>query len=83
MTPQNTEAIEGWLVSKLAEILNMKPDEIDIQEPFANYGLDSVEAVTLSGDLETWLGRKLSATLVFDYPNIEALSRHLAGGSKD
>ena len=51
---------------------------IDPREPFTYYGLDSVQAVGLTGDLEIWLGRRLSPTLAWDYPNIESLARHLA-----
>ena len=81
MGGQSAEEIETWIVSKLADILHMQADQIDTRESFAAYGLDSASAVELSGDLEDWLGRKLSATLAFDYPNVEALARHLAGKS--
>ena len=33
----------------------------------------------ISGDLEEWLGTRLSPTLLYDHPSIEALSRHLGG----
>jgi len=68
--------IQYWLISKLSEELGLD-DEIDIQEPFAHYGLSSITAVSLSGDLENWLGIKLPATLIWDYPTIEALSQYL------
>lgn len=71
-------AIESWLVAKIAENLEIDPGEIDTHEPFVSFGLDSAQAVGLAGDLEEWLGRKLSPTLVWDYPTIEALARYLA-----
>ena len=43
------------------------------------YGLDSLQMVSLVGDLELWLGRALAPTLAWDYPTIDALSRRLAG----
>ena len=73
------EAISSWLVSKLSAELQIDPSEIDVSEPFTSYGISSVLAVSLSGDLEDWLGRPLSPTLVFDFPTIEALARHLSG----
>src|SRR5947199_8940441 len=73
------EAIQAWLVSQLSEVLGVEPQDIDIQEPFTNYGLTSRDAVGLSGDLEDWLGRELSPTLAYEYPTIESLARHLAG----
>jgi len=72
-----TPNIVKWLVNKLAERLGVAETEIDIREPFVNYGLDSVQAVRLSAELEDWLGTKLSPTLVYDYPNIESLAQYL------
>lgn len=75
----NAEVIQAWLVSKLCERLGIEPREIDVREPLSSYGLGSTEAVRLAGELAEWLGRKLSAALVYEYPTIEALARHLAG----
>ena len=70
--------IEQWLVREVSKRLH-SDDKIDIRQPFTSYGLDSVEAVILAGDLEQWLGRKFSPTLAWDYPNIAALASYLAG----
>lgn len=71
--------IEAWLVEKVVKQLPAAVGAVDPQRPFVEYGLDSVQAVALAGDLETWLGRSLSPTLIWGYPSIAALSRHLAG----
>ncbi|MBZ5859380.1 type I polyketide synthase [Flavihumibacter profundi] len=73
----NTREIQDWLITHVAELLHIAPDTIDIHDPFANYGLSSRDAVTLSGDLEELLGRRLSPTLAYEYPSIEMLSRYL------
>src|SRR5262245_33089513 len=70
--------IEAWLIAKLSNILEVDPANLDPREPFASFGLDSRTALSLAGDLETWIGRQLPPTLVWDYPNIDELSRHLA-----
>ncbi len=75
----NVDIIQAWLVAKLAERLGLEPQEIDVGEPLASYGLGSTEAVSLAGELADWLGRQLSPALVYEYPTIEALARHLAG----
>ncbi len=78
-----TEAkIQGWLVSYLAELLEIDSDEIDVTIPFDRYGLDSSALVGLTGDLEDWLGRELDPTLLYDYPTIDALVQHLIEESK-
>ncbi|MDM8557193.1 type I polyketide synthase [Candidatus Parabeggiatoa sp. HSG14] len=70
--------IQAWLLTQLSKQLKIAISEIDIREPFARYGLDSITAVSLSGELETWLERSLSPTLMYDYPNIQTLSQYLA-----
>ena len=75
---QDAQAIQVWLIAQLAERLGLEPDEIDLEEDFANYGLNSIEAVNLSGDLENLLGRRLPPTILWDYPNVTTLSEYLA-----
>ena len=78
--PNVTEAaIAGWLAAKVGGLLGVPAAEVDHRQPLAAYGLGSVQAVGLAGDLETWLGRPLAATLVYEYPTIAELARHLAG----
>jgi len=72
------EPIARWLVSHLALSLGVSPDEIDIQEPFAAYGLNSAVAVSMTGELAKWTGCELEPTLFWKYPNIEAFAQYLA-----
>lgn len=74
----NAAVIQGWLVSKFAELMKIQPEQIDVKEPLQSYGLDSVTAVDLVGEIEDRLGRKLPATLAYKYPTIEDLANHLA-----
>ena len=75
---RDRKAIEGWLVVNLALLLRVRPEDIDVQAPFAQYGLDSLTAVYLVGHLEEWLDRDLPVGLAWDFPNIEALAKYLA-----
>lgn len=70
--------IEDWLVAKVAELTDISPDEIEIEEPFMNYGISSQDAIGISGDLEEWLKIKIPPTLMYDYPTIEQVSQHLS-----
>ena len=76
--PPTEEAIRTWLVTNIANVVNMDPSRIDARQTFDNYGLDSLQADSLSGDLETWLNREISPTVVWDYPTVEQLARHLS-----
>ena len=73
------EAIQAWLTRELSRRSNIPVAEIDIQEPFARYGLDSMGSVELSAELEKWLGRHVDPTVAYDYPSIAGLAKHLAG----
>jgi acyl carrier protein len=70
--------IQEWIVTYLAQLLETNPDEIDVTLPFDRYGLDSSVAVGLTGDLEDWLETRLDPTILYDYPTIETMSKHLA-----
>lgn len=69
--------IQAWLVSRLAEQLEINSNQIDVTIPFEQYGVDSLTAVSLTGDLEKWLGCEINPTLLYDYPTIKALAQHL------
>ncbi|MCC5600913.1 AMP-binding protein [Nostoc favosum] len=79
LKPTLTEKeIQTWLISHLSIYLKIPPDEIDIQEPFTGYGLDSAVAVSLTGELAQWIGCELEITLFWEYPDIETLAKFLA-----
>jgi acyl-CoA synthetase (AMP-forming)/AMP-acid ligase II/3-oxoacyl-(acyl-carrier-protein) synthase/acyl carrier protein len=71
--------IETWLISHLCRELRLQAGDIDPEQPFGNFGINSIKAMGLAAELETWLGRPLPPTLAYDYPNIRALSNYLTG----
>lgn len=75
---KNADAIQAWLVSTLAVLLEVRPHELNINEPLSHYGLNSVEAITVSGDLSDWLGYEVSPTIVWDHPTVAAIATYLA-----
>lgn len=70
--------IEAWLRTALAARTGLAPETIDVEKPFTSYGLDSLTAVSITGELSDWLGEDLSPTLAYDFPTIAVLARHLA-----
>ncbi|MBP2658535.1 MAG: amino acid adenylation domain protein [Firmicutes bacterium] len=80
---KTSQEIQSWLVSQMAERLKMAKDKIDIREPLSAYGLDSAEAVTITGEMGEWLGRDISPTLVWDYPTIDSITRFLTSVPND
>jgi acyl carrier protein len=73
-----TAAIEQWLIAHIACSAKLDVEEIDINQPFSHYALDSVATVELTADLEDRLDLQLQPTLLWDYPTIASLARHLA-----
>ncbi len=78
---QTAASLQTWLADKLAGVLQTAAEDLDLDRDFADYGLDSVEAVNLSGELENFLGRRLSPTLLWDYPSISLLAEYLDGSA--
>ncbi|MEM9460818.1 MAG: acyltransferase domain-containing protein, partial [Myxococcota bacterium] len=76
----SVDAIKAWLLRQLAELRGVDPAALDGSDPFVRYGLDSVAVVTMSERLREVLGRAVSPTVFYNYPTVDALSSHLAGG---
>jgi aryl carrier-like protein len=71
--PRSLETLATWLRQRIAEYARISPDEVDFDAPLAAYGLDSIYALTLSEEIEEYLGVVVSATIVWDTPTINAL----------
>lgn len=71
------EILQNWIAEKLAEQLSIDKSTIGFTEPLTRYGLDSIDAVTLVGELEDELDLELPSTLFWDYPTIEKSSQYL------
>lgn len=78
MQSRTIDELSEWLISYVANLLDIDRDSIDTRTPFERYGLDSTAAAGLSGDLGEWLGIKLDANLILQHPTIESVANHLA-----
>jgi len=72
------ELLESHLKGRVAQVLKLAPSRVDVNKPLRTLGLDSLMALELRNRLETDLGLKLSATLVWNHPTVTALVPHLA-----
>ncbi|MGW0748088.1 acyl carrier protein [Streptomyces sp. NPDC002587] len=71
-------APHAWLSARLSLYLRRAPETIDPTVPLAEYGMDSVAALSLCGDLEDEFGLEVEPTLLWDHPTVESLVRHLS-----
>jgi acyl carrier protein len=70
-------ALEHHLRDHAARVLGLPPARIALQEPLGNLGFDSLMTLELRNRIESSLGLKLSATVVWNYPTIAALAEYL------
>ncbi|WP_443056471.1 acyl carrier protein [Streptomyces sp. MUM 178J] len=73
----DTRYFRNWLITRLSEYLQRPAEEIGSRTPFAEYGLDSVAALSLYGDIEEEFGLYLEPTVAWDHPTADELARHL------
>lgn len=71
------QSISQWLGTRLAEMVNISIEQVDTQLQFDRYGLDSLNAVTLIGELSDWLEIELDPSIIYDHPNIDELSNYI------
>ena len=76
-TNNAVDTIQGWLVNQIAKQLGINAQTIKVTEPLTRYGLDSIDSVTIVGELEDWLDAELPPTLLWDYPTIEKAANYL------
>ncbi|MBV8936232.1 MAG: acyl carrier protein [Alphaproteobacteria bacterium] len=69
--------MRDWCTEYLARTLDLPAQAIDTQTTFARLGLDSANSVFLIVELEDRLGLELTPDLLFEYPTICELARHL------
>jgi acyl carrier protein len=73
-----SQEIEAWLVQRIATQLSVPEGQVQVDRPFLELGMGSVEVAEVASDLEQWLNRKLSPTVVYNFPNISLLAQFLA-----
>nr|WRX36518.1 hypothetical protein [Cystobacterineae bacterium] len=70
-----------FLRGEAARVLRIPESRFDGNAPLTSLGMDSLMGLELRNRIEGALGIKVPATLLWTYPTVLALSRHLAGES--
>jgi NADPH:quinone reductase-like Zn-dependent oxidoreductase len=72
--------VAGFVTGHALRILGLDPARpVDPQAPLGEFGLDSLLAVELRNSLAAGLSQTLPATLLFEYPTLDALTDFLLG----
>ena len=69
--------LEAFLREQLAAVLQRPAAEVDVETPFPQLGLESLEVLRFKNRLEVALGLVLPATVVWKHPTIRALAKRL------
>ncbi|MGN9787657.1 acyl carrier protein [Nonomuraea sp. ZG12] len=70
--------LRSWLTQRVASYLSKDPSEISPSVSLVTYGLDSVYAFAMCGDIEDHLDLHIEPTVAWDYETIDALADHLS-----
>jgi acyl carrier protein len=73
------ENVRTWLVGRVARYLHEPAETVDPSAPLATYGLDSVYAFRICGEIEDALGVLVEPTVMWDVENLIELADHIAG----
>ena len=75
---RSVSEIETWLRSHVATVAGIYADEVDLETPFTDLGLDSVTGLELLGALGDWLGGdELAPTVIIRHNSIKRLAAHV------
>jgi acyl carrier protein len=69
--------LSHWLTAKVAGYLGLDHDEVDLDTPLADLGIDSIKGLALCADLQAEQGLTADATIVWDHPTITELATYL------
>lgn len=72
-----------WILSQIAEFLEVDVGTLDSNQKFRDYGVDSTIALALVKKLEDHLGHPIAATLPWHFPSAAQLAQSLLAGHED
>jgi glyoxylase-like metal-dependent hydrolase (beta-lactamase superfamily II)/aryl carrier-like protein len=69
------EEVSAYFKKQLAALIKVPAQQIDVEAPLSNYGLDSIIAVRFTNVLEGSFG-PLSKTLLFEHPTLHSVTEY-------
>ncbi|WP_137937661.1 beta-ketoacyl synthase N-terminal-like domain-containing protein [Chitinivorax sp. B] len=70
--------IEHWALQWLSQQLGVAPDTLDIDQPFTQFGINSISVVRFIRDMSQWLGTSLVVSTLWNFRTIRTLATYLA-----
>lgn len=70
--------IESWFLGRLGSETGERYDETHVDREFSDFGIDSLQQGTISGELSDLLGLQLPASFMTEHSTPQRAARHLA-----
>jgi acyl carrier protein len=77
------DGLRDWVRNHLASLLAVSPESVVLDRSLADYGLDSVDAVLMAGELEEALDIEIDPASFLQYDTFEQMIVALAVGLKN
>lgn len=77
-TSNSTDNISNKILLIISKLINMNPDEIDIDADFSKYGFDSVTFIELADNVNNIFKTELTPAVFFEYSTINSLIEYLS-----
>ncbi len=62
--------MKEWLIVRAG----VQPSDVERDKQFADYGLDSMTAVEMSGEIEDWSGVELTPMIAVTHPTVSKIA---------
>ncbi len=69
--------VAAFIQVKIAEVLGLQPEEVNLDEEFINLGLDSMHAIFLLDEIEKEFKIEINPHEFWEFPTIQSFSKNL------
>lgn len=77
------ESVYGIIIDTIVDILGVDANSIEKNKQFSEYGIDSITGLEFIKSINEKLGLAMRTTIVFDYGNVEALTKYIIAEYSD
>ena len=77
-SPRSLSDIQDWIAEQVGAYIGVEADDVDVDTPFSQYGISSVQAMAIAQDGKARFGIEISPLAMWNAPTIALLSEHIA-----
>jgi len=72
-----------WIINKISLIYKIPSDHIDVDKNLSDYGLDSINAIAITGELEELFEIELPSALLWNCNTISKIAEYISAQKLD